>query len=38
MAQCDVLFGVTMGKSGVSQMLKVRLADAMMMAEEVVEE
>ena len=38
MAQCDVLFGVTMGKSGVSQMLKVRLADAMMMAEEGSEE
>ncbi len=38
MAQCDVLFGVTMGNSGVSQMLKVRLADAMMMAEEVSEE
>ena len=38
MAQCDVLFGVTMGKSGVSQMLKVRLADAMMMAEEVSQE
>ncbi len=38
MAQCDVLFGVTMGKSGVSQMLKVRLADAMMLAEEGTEE
>lgn len=38
MAQCDILFGVTMGKSGVSQMLKVRLADAMMMAEEGSEE
>lgn len=38
MAQCDVLFGVTMNNSGVSQMLKVRLADAMMLAEEVVEE
>lgn len=38
MTQCDVLFGVTMGKSGVSQMLKVRLADAMMMAEEGSEE
>lgn len=38
MAQCDVLFGVTMGNSGVSQMLKVRLADAMMMAEEGSEE
>jgi len=38
MAQCDVLFGVTMGNSGVSQMLKVRLSDAMMMAEEVSEE
>ena len=38
MVQCDVLFGVTMGNSGVSQMLKVRLSDAMMMAEEVSEE
>lgn len=38
MAQCDVLFGVTMNNSGVSQMLKVRLADAMMLAEEVVAE
>ena len=38
MAQCDVLFGVTMNNSGVSQMLKVRLADAMMLAEEVVSE
>lgn len=38
MAQCDVLFGVTMNNSGVSQMLKVRLADAMMLAEEVVTE
>jgi len=38
MTQCDVLFGVTMGKSGVSQMLKVRLADAMMMTEEGSEE
>lgn len=38
MAQCDVLFGVTMNNSGVSQMLKVRLADAMLLAEEVVSE
>lgn len=38
MAQCDVLFGVTMNNSGISQMLKVRLADAMMLAEEVVSE
>jgi len=28
MSQCDVLYGVTMGSSGVSQMLKVRLTDA----------
>ncbi|MEI7668090.1 MAG: AAA family ATPase, partial [Erysipelotrichaceae bacterium] len=28
MVQCDVLYGVTMGSSGVSQMLKVRLTDA----------
>jgi len=34
MTQCDVLYGVTMGASGVSQMLQVRLADAMLMAEE----
>lgn len=34
MTQCDVLYGVTMGSSGVSQMLQVRLADAMLMSEE----
>lgn len=33
MAQCDVLFGVTMQNRGVSQMLKVRLVDAIEMAE-----
>lgn len=33
MALCDILYGVTMQQGGVSQMLKVRLADAMMMAE-----
>ncbi len=33
MAMCDILYGVTMQVGGVSQMLKVRLADAMMMAE-----
>ena len=35
MQECNVLYGVTMQKQGVSQMLKVRLSDAMMMAEEV---
>ena len=34
MAQCDVLYGVTMQKRGVSQMLKVRLVDALNMAEQ----
>lgn len=33
MAMCDILYGVTMQQGGVSQMLKVRLSDAMMMAE-----
>ena len=33
MEQCDSLFGVTMQKRGVSQMIKVKLVDAMQMAE-----
>ena len=33
MAQCDVLYGVTMQNRGVSQMLKVKLVDAIEMAE-----
>jgi len=33
MAQCDVLFGVTMQKRGVSELLKVKLIDAIDMAE-----
>lgn len=33
MAQCDVLYGVTMQNRGVSQMLKVKLIDAIEMAE-----
>ena len=33
MEQCDSLFGVTMQKRGVSQMLKVKLVDAIEMAE-----
>ena len=33
MAQCDVLYGVTMQHRGVSQMLKVKLLDAIEMAE-----
>lgn len=33
MAQCDILYGVTMPHHGVSQMLKVRLADAVELAE-----
>ena len=33
MEQCDSLFGVTMQKRGVSQMLKVKLIDAIEMAE-----
>lgn len=33
MAQCDVLYGVTMPHHGVSQMLKVRLADAVELSE-----
>lgn len=35
MAMCDILYGVTMQQGGVSQMLKVRLSDAMMMADKV---
>lgn len=38
MAQCDVLYGVTMQKQGVSQMLKVQLTDAIEMAEPVAKE
>ncbi len=34
MAKCDVLYGVTMPQSGVSQMLKVKLAEAVTLAEE----
>jgi len=34
MAQCDSLFGVTMPKNGVSQLLKVRLAEAKTYGEE----
>lgn len=34
MAQCDVLYGVTMPNHGVSQMLRVKLADAVSMIEE----
>jgi chromosome segregation protein len=34
MALCDVLYGVTMPQSGVSQMLKVKLAEAVTLAEE----
>ena len=34
MEQCDVLYGVTMQKQGVSQMLKVHLTDAIDLAEE----
>ena len=37
MGECDVLYGVTMQKPGVSQMLKVELKDAIEMAEEVRE-
>ena len=33
MAQCDILYGVTMPHHGVSQMLKVRMADALELAE-----
>lgn len=33
MSQCDILYGVTMQKQGVSQMLKVHLTDAIEMAE-----
>ena len=33
MGQCEVLYGVTMQKQGVSQMLKVELTDAIEMAE-----
>ena len=34
MEQCDVLYGVTMQKQGVSQMLKVQLTDAIDLADE----
>jgi len=34
MAQCDVLYGVTMPNHGVSQMIRVKLADAVEMIEE----
>ena len=34
MENCDVLYGVTMPKQGVSQMLKVKLSDARRMSEE----
>lgn len=34
MTQCDILYGVTMQKQGVSQMLKVELTDAIDMADE----
>jgi len=34
MEQCDVLYGVTVQKQGVSQMLKVQLTDAIDLAEE----
>jgi len=34
MAQCDVLYGVTMPQSGVSQMLRVKLSEAVTLAEE----
>jgi chromosome segregation protein len=33
MAECDILYGVTMQNRGVSQMLKVKLLDAIEMAE-----
>ena len=33
MEQCDVLYGVTMQKHGISQLLKVKLVDALQMAE-----
>ncbi|MDO5850662.1 MAG: hypothetical protein Q4P14_05540, partial [Methanobacteriaceae archaeon] len=33
MEQCDVLYGVTMQKRGISQLLKVKLIDAIEMAE-----
>ncbi|MBQ6560640.1 MAG: AAA family ATPase [Erysipelotrichaceae bacterium] len=33
MEQCDVLYGVTMQQHGISQLLKVKLLDAMQMAE-----
>ena len=34
MAECDVLYGVTMQNRGISQMLKVKLVDAIDMAEQ----
>jgi chromosome segregation protein len=33
MAQCDLLYGVTMGNAGVSQMLKVKLNEAVKLIE-----
>jgi chromosome segregation protein len=33
MAQCDLLYGVTMGTTGVSEMLKVKLTDAVKLVE-----
>ena len=33
MEQCDTLYGVTMQKRGISQLLKVKLVDAIEMAE-----
>jgi chromosome segregation protein len=38
MEKCDVLYGVTMPQQGVSQMLKVRLADARKMSEDQSDE
>lgn len=38
MEQCDVLYGVTMQKQGVSQMLKVELTDALDMADKESDE
>ena len=38
MIQCDVLYGVTMQKQGVSQMLKVELTDAILLSKESEEE
>ena len=38
MSQCDVLFGVTMQHLGVSQMMKVELVDAIVLADENIKE